>query len=81
VFYVLLGVSLFVPVVAGLYPRRAGTPEALAAIAAGVAVMLAVQLATGGRGYGMVTPALAGLIASAAGCGLVLALRRQRLAL
>ena len=78
VFYVLLGVSLFVPVVAGLYLRRAGTPEALAAIAAGVAVMLAVQLATGGRGFGVVTPALAGLIASAAGCLLVLALRRQR---
>ena len=81
IFYSLLGVSLFVPVVAGLYSRRAGTPEALAAIAGGVCVMLAVRFATDDRGYGPISPVLAGLIASAAGCGLVLALRRQRPAL
>lgn len=75
-FYSLLSVSLFVPVLAGLYVRRAGTPEAFAAIAAGIAVMLAVQLATGGAGFGVVSPALAGLIASAAGCALALAARR-----
>jgi hypothetical protein len=45
---------------AGLYVRRAGTPEAMAAIFGGVAVMLAVHLATGGRGFGIVSPALAG---------------------
>jgi hypothetical protein len=63
---------------AGLYVRRAGTPEALAAIAGGVAVMLAVHLATGGRGFGIVSPGLAGLVASAGAAGAVLALRRQR---
>ena len=35
VFYTLLTVSLFVPVMAGLYLRRLGTPEALASIVAG----------------------------------------------
>ena len=36
IFYTLLGVCLFVPMIAGLYVRRAGAPEALAAIAGGV---------------------------------------------
>ena len=40
VFYGLLGVSLFVPILAGLYLRRAGTPEALASIGCGVATMV-----------------------------------------
>ena len=52
IFYSLLGVSLFVPVLAGLYSGRAGTPEALAAIAAGVVARLGLQLATGGSGLG-----------------------------
>jgi len=76
IFYSLLGVSLFVPVVAGLYVRRAGRPEALAAIAGGVTVLLALRLATGGAGVGLLTPALAGLIASAIAAAVVLVLRR-----
>ncbi len=44
IFYSLLGVCLFVPVVAGLYSRRPGTPEVLAAIAAGVFVFVAARL-------------------------------------
>lgn len=44
VFYSLLAVSLFVPVLAGLHSRRAGVPEATAAIAAGVAVLVALRL-------------------------------------
>lgn len=78
IFYSLLGVSLFVPVVAGLYVRRAQTPEALAAIAGGVCTMLAVRFGTGGRGFGIVSPALAGLIVSAVACAAALALRRPR---
>jgi SSS family solute:Na+ symporter len=81
IFYTLLGVCLFVPMIAGLYVRRAGTPEALAAIAGGVSVVLAVHLGTGGRGLGPVSPALAGLLASAVACGGALALRRPRPAL
>ena len=45
VFYTLLGVSLFVPLVVGLHSRRPGVPEAIAAIGAGVAVALAAKLA------------------------------------
>jgi SSS family solute:Na+ symporter len=71
IFYTLLGVCLFVPVVAGLYVRRVGTPEALAAIAAGVALMLATHLATGGRGLGVASPALVGLAAGGLACAFV----------
>jgi SSS family solute:Na+ symporter len=44
IFYSLLGVSLFVPIVAGLYTRRPGVPEAMAAIAGGVVVAIALRL-------------------------------------
>ncbi len=78
IFYTLLSVSLFVPILAGLYMRRAGTPEAVAAIGAGVGALMAIQLGTGGRGYAGLTPALIGLIASAAGFAVVLAARPRR---
>jgi solute:Na+ symporter, SSS family len=42
-FYTLVGVSLFVPVAAGLYLRRPGPLEALAAIAGGVLMALAAK--------------------------------------
>jgi SSS family solute:Na+ symporter len=44
-FYSILSVCLFVPVVAGLYARRVGAPEAWAAIGAGMVALLAGQLA------------------------------------
>jgi SSS family solute:Na+ symporter len=65
VFYTLLGVSLFVPVVAGLYVRRAGTPEAVAAIAGGVAMVVAAQLAPVPVAQAGVNAALVGLVGSA----------------
>jgi hypothetical protein len=46
--------------------RRTTAGGALAAIAAGVAGMMIVQLATGGAGWGILTPAPAGLLAAAA---------------
>jgi len=64
IFYTLLGVTLFVPIVAGLYTRRTSTSAVLASIAAGVAAMLAVQIGTDGAGWGVLTPALAGLLAA-----------------
>ena len=67
IFYGLLGVSLFVPIIAGLYVRRAGTPDALAAIACGVTTMLAVQYATASRSLFGVTPAFAGIVAATIG--------------
>lgn len=78
IFYTLLSVSLFVPILAGLYWRRAGLPEALASIGVGVGCLLAVQLATGGRGVGPLTPDMLGLIASALGFLFVLASRRPQ---
>jgi len=38
IFYTLLGVSLFVPIVAGVYSQRGNARAALASIAAGVAI-------------------------------------------
>jgi SSS family solute:Na+ symporter len=61
IFYTLLSVSLFVPVIAGLYARRVHVAEALAAIGAGVAIVIALQLSTSGRGFGRLTPALIGI--------------------
>ncbi|MCL4813388.1 MAG: sodium:solute symporter family protein [Vicinamibacteraceae bacterium] len=71
IFYALLGVSLFVPVVVGLLTRRGGQIEALASIGAGTATLLAVHLATGGKGVGLLSPNLAGLAAAALGFGLL----------
>jgi len=77
IFYTLLSVSLFVPILAGLYLRRAGTPEAAAAIGVGVGALVAIQLWTGGQGAFGLTPALVGLLASAVGFVLVFAARTR----
>ena len=77
IFYTLLGVSLFVPILGGLYIPRAGTAEALAAIAAGVGAMLFVHITTGGAGYGALTPALVGFLAASMAFFVVLAARRS----
>ena len=74
-FYTLLTVSLFVPVLGGLYTRRVGPREALGAIAGGVGSFAATGiLAAGGRVLGM-TPAMIGLLGALAGCGLAAARR------
>ncbi len=84
IFYSLLGVSLFVPVVVGLQSRRIGTPEALAAIGGGVAVLIAARLApwkewSGASGWvAALSPNTWGLIASVLVCGVVLLLRSAR---
>jgi SSS family solute:Na+ symporter len=65
IFYSILSVCLFVPVVAGLHYRKTGAVEALAAIGTGVATLLAVHLRTAGRGYGIWTPTLLGVAVSA----------------
>ena len=71
-FYTLLTVSLFVPVLGGLYTRRIGPHEAMGAIAGGVGTFVAVQvLAAGERVLGL-TPAMVGLLGALVGCGLIL---------
>ena len=78
IFYSLLGVSLFVPVIAGLFWRRGGAPEAFASIVAGIGVLLIVRLATDGSGFGFLNENLAGLIAAAAAFALVAVARGPR---
>ena len=67
IFYALLGVSLFVPIMAGLYVRRSHADAAIAAILGGVGGMLVVQGTTGGVGIGLLGPAPAGLLTAALG--------------
>jgi len=65
-FYVLVGVSLFVPVVAGLFSRGADGTAALCAIAGGVAIATGVQLTTAhGVAYGL-TAAMWGILVAVA---------------
>lgn len=65
VFYSIIGATLLVPVVGGLYVRTATTRDALAAIAAGMAAFLAMRFGTAGTGW--LNPNLWGLLASALG--------------
>jgi SSS family solute:Na+ symporter len=67
IFYALLGVSLFVPVIAGLYIRRSTSDAAMSAIIGGVGGMLVVHGATGGAGFGLLGPAPAGLLTAIVG--------------
>jgi SSS family solute:Na+ symporter len=62
--YSLITAALFVPIVGGLFTRRTSSRTALISIAAGVGGMLFVQLARGGAGWGLISPAIAGLAAA-----------------
>lgn len=84
IFYSLLGVSLFVPVVVGLQSRRIGAPEALAAIGAGVAVLIGARLApwkewSGASGWvTSISPNTWGLVVSVLACSVVVSWRSRR---
>ena len=79
-FYTLLTVSLFVPVIGGLYLRRIGTPEALGAIAGGVGMAVAAEVLAAGKPVLGLTPAMIGLLGALAGCGLAAAFRSRKMA-
>lgn len=65
-FYALLTVTMFVPVLAALHLRVRGQ-DGFAAVIGGLCTLLAVHFATGGAGYyGILTPTLAGILASGA---------------
>jgi solute:Na+ symporter, SSS family len=78
IFYSVLTVALFVPVVSGLLWTRPGGAAALAAITVGLAAMLAAYLAASGPGIAGVPPVVAGLIGAALGFGSAAALRSAR---
>jgi Na+/pantothenate symporter len=68
-------VTLFVPVLGGLYTRRAGSREALGAIAAGVVTLLVVRFWVARNPW--LDPALAGIVAAAAAFTGLLLMRRR----
>jgi SSS family solute:Na+ symporter len=76
VFYTLLAVSLFVPLIVGLYVRRVQAPEAMASIAAGVAVIVAAQVTAAGERMAGFTPAMMGLGAALTAMLVVMMARR-----
>ena len=75
IFYSLLVVTLFVPILGGLYLTRARSAEALAAIACGVLTMFIVRFGFAGDDRWL-DPTLAGMLAAAAAFGTVAALRK-----
>jgi SSS family solute:Na+ symporter len=77
VFYSLLVVTLLVPVIGGLYLRRAGSPEAIAAVIAGVVTLTVVRFRVAAS-YPWIDPALSGILASAVAFFAVLASRHRR---
>ena len=64
IFYSVMIVTLFAPILGGLYLPRAGRWSALAAMLVGVGTLAATHLATGGMGYGWAQPSFLGLVAS-----------------
>jgi SSS family solute:Na+ symporter len=76
IFYSIIVVSLFVPILGGLFVPRAGSREALAAIATGLLTLFIVRffvLPT----YRWADPALAGVLMAAAAYFIVLTFRRD----
>lgn len=61
IFYTIMGVSLFVPIIAGLYSRGTDSIDALAAIVAGIGIVGGWRIFYGGAAIGGITPAMGGL--------------------
>jgi solute:Na+ symporter, SSS family len=76
IFYALLGVTFFVPIIGGLYVPRAGAPAALAAIATGIVTLFAVAFAVTPRPRWL-DPTLTGIVAAAIAYGSVMLFQRR----
>jgi solute:Na+ symporter, SSS family len=63
-FYAVLVVSLFAPILGGLFLPRAGRDAALSAVLTGVVLLVVSHIASGGRGYGWASPTVIGMIGS-----------------
>jgi SSS family solute:Na+ symporter len=63
-FYQIMVVTLFAPILGGLLLPRAGRWSALAAMIVGMGTMITTSIATGGSGWGWAPPHFLGLIAS-----------------
>lgn len=76
IFYTIMGVSLFVPILAGLYSQRASSTDALAAIIAGIAIVGGWRLFYGGVPIAGITPAMGGLTGAIVAFSIASLLRR-----
>jgi SSS family solute:Na+ symporter len=63
-FYSVMVVTLFTPILGGLFLPRAGRWGAVAAMLVGVTTLFVTQMATGGAGYGWAAPSFLALVAS-----------------
>ncbi|HMG02351.1 MAG TPA: sodium:solute symporter family protein [Edaphobacter sp.] len=62
IFYGLIAVALFVPVLAGLYSRRVLAPAALSSVVAALAATLTTIRLTHGAGVGVLSPQAVGIL-------------------
>jgi SSS family solute:Na+ symporter len=76
IFYTIMGVSLFVPILAGLFNGRAASMDALAAIVAGITVVGGWRVLYAGKAMAGITPAMGGLTAAIVTFFVVQTLRR-----
>jgi len=65
IFYGLIAVALFVPVLAGLYSTRVLAPAALSSIVAALAATVVAGRFTNGAGVGVVSPQAIGIATAA----------------
>jgi solute:Na+ symporter, SSS family len=65
IFYGLIAVALFVPVVAGLYSQRVLSGAAIASILSALAVTVVAMRLTGSRGVGLLSPQAFGIATAA----------------
>ena len=78
IFYSLLGVAFFVPVIGGLYVKRAGPVEALASMAAGIGTLLLFTYGISLSGFGILNANLLALAAAALAYFGIMAIRSPR---
>jgi SSS family solute:Na+ symporter len=78
IFYTLMSVGLFVPILGGLYVRRAGSREAMGAIVAGVGTVALRHFVFEGTALFGLTPAMAGLSVAVVVFVVLLAARGNR---
>jgi SSS family solute:Na+ symporter len=76
IFYTILGVTLLVPVVGGLYVKRAGTREALASMGVGIVTLFIVKYTVTPR-HAWIDPTAAGLLAGAVVFALLVMLKTR----
>ncbi len=78
IFYSVLTVALFVPVVGGLLWARPKTADVIASMVTGLSGMLAVQLITAGQGISGWPPVVIGLLSAGAAFGVAVLVRSPR---